>query len=190
MEEQWKDIVGYESMYQISNLGRVKSLPRIINRVLNGRQSNYKVNQNITIGSLDKNNYRTVGLYNRGISTAFKVHRLVAFHFVDGCQPGLQVNHKNGVKEDNNANNLEWVTPRENIRHAYKTQLNETKRVVMYTIENGYVGMFDSAPTASRFLGVNRSHIQEICRYTPRRKRAGGYIWRYFDQLKLPPPSN
>lgn len=106
MKEIWKPIKNYENYYEISNLGNVKNIKT----------------QKILIG--DKNNmgYRRVILYNP-IKKRFFIHRLVAYHFCNGYKPNLIVNHKDGNKLNNRANNLEWVTRSENDLHAYKNHL-------------------------------------------------------------------
>lgn len=106
MKEIWKPIKNYENYYEISNLGNVKNIKT----------------QKILIG--DKNNmgYRRVILYNP-IKKRFFIHRLVAYHFCDGYKPNLIVNHKDGNKLNNCANNLEWVTRSENDLHAYRNNL-------------------------------------------------------------------
>lgn len=104
--EEWKDITGYEGYYQISSFGNVKNIKT--NKILAG----------------DKNSlgYKRVTL-NSPIKKRWFVHILVAKHFCDGYKDGLVVNHKDGDKTNNNANNLEWVTRSENDLHAYSIGL-------------------------------------------------------------------
>jgi hypothetical protein len=110
MEEIWKDIKGYEGFYQISNLGRVKTL-------------NFKVAK-ILKNSLDSRGYYQVKLKDR---KSHLIHHLVMKNFVsEKPSPDHQVNHINGVKTDNYLENLEWVTRSQNMLHAYKLGLNYT----------------------------------------------------------------
>lgn len=118
--EIWKNIEGFEGSYQISNLGRVKSLERKIFR--NG--SFYVRKEMILKQQQNKFGYHLVLLYplNRG---KVMVHRLVATHFLPNIENKKTVNHINGNKADNNIKNLEWVTQSENIIHAYKIGLKK-----------------------------------------------------------------
>ena len=108
-KEIWKDIPNYEGMYQVSNLGRIKSLKF-------GKEKIIKLD-------LDSKGYLRVRLSNNNISERKKVHRLVMLVFMGSSD--LQVNHKNGIKSDNRLENLEYCTASENVRHAFKIGLNK-----------------------------------------------------------------
>lgn len=109
MEEIWAKIEGYPE-YEISNFGNARSLKR-------GRVYNLKIN-------IDSHGYCYIIPYvNKKTYTHCKIHRLVAKHFVDGYKEGLVVNHKDGNKQNNVYTNLEWVTPSENNRHAFRLGL-------------------------------------------------------------------
>jgi hypothetical protein len=110
--EVWKDIVGYEGLYQVSNLGNVKSLGNEFSR-----------KERVLKPSLQSKGYLTVVLQKNGIRNMVLVHRLVAEYFVSNPLNKPQVNHINGVKTDNNIENLEWVYHRENLDHAIKNNL-------------------------------------------------------------------
>lgn len=116
MNEIWKDIRGFEGWYQVSSLGRVRSLDRFISHYRGGK----RLYKGSLVKSQDKRGYNQVRLKKDGKSYYFQVHRLVAIEFIDDTKQNLQVNHIDGNKKNNNLDNLEWVTPSENIQHALK----------------------------------------------------------------------
>ena len=121
-QEVWKDILGFEGFYQASNLGRFRSLPRVIVRS-NGITENKP-------GRILKNNYYSNGyvqliLYVDKVRTNFIAHRVIAEMFVANPYNKDTVNHKNGIKNDLRAHNLEWCTRSENNYHAYKIGLSK-----------------------------------------------------------------
>ena len=110
IEEIWKDVIGYEGIYQVSNLGNIKSKSR------NGTKNNYEwlyIKQN-----LKKSGYLNVVLTKNNNSKTFRTHRLVAIAFLLNKENKPQVNHKNGIRNDNCIDNLEWVTASENKKHS------------------------------------------------------------------------
>lgn len=119
-KEIWKHVIGYEGIYMISSFGNVKSLDRkVINSVYNkgyailhGKEM-YK--------NKDKDGYLTVGFFKDKKAKTFKIHRLVALHFIPQINGKNIVNHKNGNKSDNHVENLEWCTNSENQIHSFKT---------------------------------------------------------------------
>lgn len=123
-EEIWKDIRGYEGSYQVSNLGRVRSLDRQV--ASKGGKSTYLMRGISMTPREDKVGYTTVHLRLGGQTRKTKkLHRLVADAFVDNPELKPQVNHKDGIKSNNAISNLEWVTAAENNQHAYDTGLKK-----------------------------------------------------------------
>ena len=116
MKEIWKDIVGYEGLYQVSNLGKVKSLDRVCHNPRYGKQ---KRRGNIMRPSPNNYGYLQVRLSKLGKSKTHKVHRLVALAFLTENRLKKEVNHKDGNKENNCFSNLEWVNRSENVKHAF-----------------------------------------------------------------------
>lgn len=114
--EVWKEIEGYESKYEVSDIGRVRSMPR--NKSGLGRPYPMVMKQ-----SPDKDGYMIVSLRVGGKSHRHRVHRLVAGAFIKNEDKKPLVNHKNGIKDDNRVENLEWVTASENALHAVETGL-------------------------------------------------------------------
>lgn len=170
--EVWKDVLGYEGCYQVSNLGRVKSLCRKIkfsNRVCNHAEKIL----------LQKDNGH--GYLNVAFSKSrFYVHRLVAFAFVPNPENKKTVNHKNGIKTDNRAENLEWCTQQENNSHSFhvlkkqheickgmksvnngRAKINTIEKLmrVRELLKQGY-----NSPYIASIFGVDPTTIQKINR--------------------------
>ncbi len=119
--EIWKDINGYESIYMISNYGKIKSNQRAVIECNGKSRTLYSRILRQTLNT--KNGYFYVTLYRDKIGTTFSIHRLVALHFheINALKP--HVNHKDGNKQNNHYLNLEWVTRSENQKHAVKLGL-------------------------------------------------------------------
>lgn len=115
--EEWKDIKGYEGLYQISNLGEVKSLSREVEQS-NGKK--YTIKERKLKTSRNGNGYTGITL-NKDGKHRFNVHRLVALHFIENPEGKEQVNHKDLDKTNNCKDNLEWLTKSENQIHYYES---------------------------------------------------------------------
>lgn len=116
MIEVWKDIKDYEGFYQVSNLGRVKSLSRSIH---DSRGYMVHLKEKIKKPSFDKNGYPQIGLCKNGTVITRKIHRLVAEAFISNPENKPEINHKDEDKTNNCVSNLEWVTEKENVNYGY-----------------------------------------------------------------------
>jgi hypothetical protein len=176
--EVWKDIEGFENYYQISNLGRVKSLKR--KRVLEDR---------ILKPVTNNKGYLQVTLLKPNTIVNRNIHRILMLHFVDNLENKRCINHISGNKKDNRLENLEWVTHKENTQHALKNGLlntggnNNEKKVSVYNLNNEYIKSFDSITKASQWI-VNRGasetkrvSVGAVCR--GKQKTAYGYVWKF-----------
>jgi len=125
MEEEWKPIKDYESLYEISNYGNIKSKDRIVNakhnskRIVKGRNMSFFIN---------KSGYLEATLCKNSKKKLHRVNRLVAETFIPNSENKPCVNHKDGNKLNNNVNNLEWCTYSENLIHAWKNGLCKPRR--------------------------------------------------------------
>jgi hypothetical protein len=125
--EEWRDIVGYEGLYQISNLGRVKALEREVkNSGALGQQKTITKHELIKKQSFNHQGYCQVSLMKDGKRKTCRVHRIVAEHFIVPTSAAAgEVNHIDGNKANNRVSNLEWVTPSENVQHAVSIGLKK-----------------------------------------------------------------
>lgn len=208
MEEIWKDVPGYEGLYQVSNMGRVKSLERT--REMNlPDHTTAPVNERIR--KFGKSlGYQNVTLSKDGINKHFRVHKLVAMTFIPNPRLCTQINHKNGDKHDNRVENLEWCTPKENICHARETGLIKTTpsfkghhhtKEAIRRIKDGnkwgtskrhrvidqydydgilFLRTWHGFVEIKKTLGFNGQNVQACC--NGRIKHAYGYSWRYADE--------
>lgn len=180
IEEIWKPVVGYEGIYEVSSLGRIKSCERTLIRS-NGRKTKFP--DKLMKPSINHKGYEIIDLRNKGSRQGGFVHRLVGKAFIENPHNKEQINHKNGVKTDNRVENLEWVTNQENMKHAYKNGIRNNdslaksnrKKVCQLTLEGRLIRTFNSIGDAIETTGVK--NISAVCRGV--RNEAGGFKWRY-----------
>ena len=168
--EVWKDIKGYEGKYQVSNLGRVKSLPK-----RRGRGVGYMCEEMILTQAKHHYGYNVVNLRSNGKGTTIEVHRLVANAFICNPDNKPQINHANGNKTDNRVENLEWCTNGENQLHKYEVLGCKPFGKPVVCEESGCE--YSSALVAGRCNNIDSSSIAKCCR--GKRETAGGYHWKY-----------
>jgi len=182
IEEIWKDIEGFDNLYQISNCGRVRSLDRIAH---NGQRIKGKILKT----NLNKCGYYTVNLYKNKKMKTCTIHRLVANSFIPNPDNLPCVNHKNEDKKNNYDFNLEWCTVKYNNIYGTRIQkvisntdykkagLKISVKLNQYDKSGKFIKKWDGARIAERELNIDHSHIAKCCK--GKKKTAGGYIWRY-----------
>lgn len=167
MNEIWKDIKNFEGLYQISNLGNIKSF--------------HKQRPYLLKPSLGNNGYYQITLYQKNHTRKkFLVHRLVAEHFLANPNCYLCVNHKDENKLNNSVNNLEWCTYQYN--NAYGTALlrsikTKGRKVHQYSIDGIWIASYLSIGVASKLLNVSKTSIKDCC--NGKSEFAYGYKWSY-----------
>jgi hypothetical protein len=180
--EIWKDIEGFEGLYQVSSYGRVRSFDRYdrMGRVKRGT---------ILAPCDNSRGYKYVCLCKDGSKKHEYIHRLVAMHFLINDRNCSQINHKDENKSNNNLSNLEWCTPSENINygnaiHKIKTNRNHAsigvkfrKKVSQFDRCGLLIALWPSITAAAKALGCSDSAIVIACKN--KRRTALGYVWRY-----------
>lgn len=172
-KEVWRDIPNYEG-YQISNIGRVKSLER-----------SYRRKEKILKPQIDHKGYYLIGLCKNSIQKFYLVHRLVWIAFNGPIPEGLQVNHINEVKSDNRLSNLNLMTQKENINwgtgieRMAKKHINgkKSKPILQYDLKDNFIKEYSSIMQAERETGFANQNIVKCCK--GKRKTAYGFKWRY-----------
>lgn len=201
MSEKWKDIKGYETLYQISDRGNVRSLDRKVKcrdnklKQLKGRiikQQRYS------------NGYMFVSLSKNGVVKQLLVHRLVGNAFIPNPENKPEINHKNEIKEDNTVGNLEWATRYENV--VYGTQLKrgvshrnqfgknnpmfgktgslnpQSKRIYQFDKEGNLIKEWGSMKLVRKTLGFNESGIRQAAKGIL--KQSYGFLWSFSREIE------
>ena len=178
--EIWKDVQGYEGLYQVSNMGRVKSLGRFVDRLASGHCW-----QKERILKLHKkhNGYLGVILLKDGKAKNFKVHRLVALAFIPNPENKTEVDHINAIKTDNSINNLRWASHKENMNNSLtidflfsiaKSGKNHPRARAIRNIDTKEI--FDTIEQASKRYSISHSAIIYAIKNNG---RSAGCKWEY-----------
>ena len=179
MQEIWKDVVGWEGKYKVSNFGRVES-------------QNYrriKGKRNVMAFSVNSHGYSSVNLTRNGEHHLKRVHRIVAEAFIPNPDNLPEVNHKDGDKSNNRVDNLEWTDRSRNQKHAVLNGLSNPSiakirsvPIVAIEILSGKETRFPSIAEASRVLGLNCSSIAKCIR--GERKKTKTHYFRLDGEVK------
>lgn len=163
IDKEWR-LIENSGNYEVSNYGEVRN------------KTTHRILQTSLMGG-----YLALSLYINDKKEILRIHRLVAIYFLECPDETYIVNHKDGNKTNNNVENLEWVSRSENAKHSFRLGLNKGKKIKVskYTLDDVFVGEYDSPADAEKETGIFQTHISGVCRGD--RKTAGGYIWRYSD---------
>lgn len=178
MQEIWKDIEDYEGLYQVSDVGRVRSLDRYVHHSCGGKAKLKGIIKRLTP---DKDGYLLVGLSGNGEKpTAGKVHRLVAISFIENPENKPTINHKDGDKSNNHKDNVEWATRSENTRHAIDSKLLKLEMpIIQLSLRGDFINEYKSLTNACDRTGANKSTVSMVCNNRRGRVTANGYKWIY-----------
>jgi hypothetical protein len=183
--ELWEPVKGYELLYEISNMGRVKILQKM---VAYGRIQE----EMIAKLRLDKDGYVTFTASKNNVVKTLKVHRMVAIAFIPNPDSKPEVNHRFGIKIDNRATELEWSTTKENIVHNFKVlnrkrpnwmrgvvgKLNKQSRpVIQMDMSGKNIKEWESMNMVYPVLGIHAGSISACCRGLCH--QSGGFKWKY-----------
>ena len=163
--ERWKDIEGFEGYYQVSDMGRVRSLDRVVTTTRHGKPLSMTTKGRILRAPVTRDGYVSIQLFKHSKYYTFRVHRLVAKAFIDNEDNLPEINHIDGNKQNNRVENLEWCTRGHNIRHAFRTGLikKENMRSNAKKVRRSDGVVFDSLTKAAEESGTHISDVSMCC---------------------------
>ncbi len=188
MREEWKDVKGFEGLYQISNFGRLKSFRKY--------KDGYILSQTNRNGW-----YFTVNLFDSfGDRKTKRIHVLVAEAFIGDIPAGWHVHHKDGNKQNNNVGNLEIIHPKQHRNETLKqnpkiesgmvnyNKFIRPKHIRQYDLDGHFIAEYANGTIASILTGICQRNILQVCNREEymkgkTRKQAGGYVWKYAEEV-------
>lgn len=176
MEEVWKDVVGFEGMYEVSSLGNVRSKERDVLYPYGGY---HRRKSKVISKTVAHKNYYKVTLHKDGTPTTCLVHQLVAKAFIENPQGYVVINHKDECGFNNRVDNLEWCTQKHNINYGTRTKrMKETKGTTTYQYDADWncVATYPSTAEAARQNNFGQGNISIACRNGHLYK---GFYWSY-----------
>lgn len=166
MIEEWREVPGYEGLYEVSDLGRIRRNGKILKP--------FK----------DRYGYFQVSLCKNGIMRTFTIHRLVAYAFINNPNNYPEINHKDEDKTNNAVYNLEWCTHdynmnygTRNARAAERISEKLSKPILQFDRDGNFIREWPSAKKVNEETGIDNSHISKCC--LGGRNTAGGFVWRF-----------
>lgn len=180
MLEKWAQIEGYEGFYEVSDMGNVRSMERVVDRVCRGKlqklhRKSIPVRQN-----RNHKGYPEVTISRGAVRQCFRVHRLVAAAFCEGDKSG-QVNHINSIRHDNRATNLEWCTGKENVAHAIAKDPNDWGRKAVVAYEGDMILHYFESGRAAERAGFSASGVASAVK--GRLQTHAGMRWAYASEF-------
>ena len=183
IKEKWKTIKGYDSLYAVSTLGNIRSMEKTS---INGNLLKPKMMK----PARQSNGYISLVLHNNGFRKTHTVHRLVAVAFLKNPNNLKTVNHKNGKRDDNSVDNLEWMSQSDNCKHGFEKNghvgswtdkfgkdHHRSKVVIQMDLDSNEVARFYGTMEVERETGINNRGVADACR--GKNKTAGGFKWKY-----------
>ena len=196
INEEWRDVKGFEGMYEVSNKGNIRSVDRFVN---NKSHTKTLIKGTNIKPQINHKGYMAVILHKEGRPYSRVIHRLVAEAFIDNPNKLPQVNHIDTIKTNNAVENLEWITNYDNMQHAIangcydnafterrllavkenlkKAVESRKRQVSQYDRSGKFIRTYSSTREAGMLTGTCDSKITSVCR--GKRKTTGGYIWKY-----------
>lgn len=186
--QKWRFINGFGNYFKISNIGNVKKIEKFVLF----RNKYLIVPEHYLAKTRDKNGYLKVKIFYENKRKNIFIHRLVAIAFLNNPENKPQVNHKDGVKNNNKLKNLEWSTNKENVAHAFNilnrngshtgllgAKNKSSKAVIQFSKDKQFIKNWESMADVFRELNISTGAISACCKERKGFNTAGGFIWRY-----------
>ena len=186
MQEIWKDVVGYEGLYQVSNLGRVKSLSKFHCTSKNYSSLGYWSKEKILKPIIGVQGYLYVNLYKNNKSKSIKVHKLVAEAFILNPNNYNCINHKDENKTNNRVENLEFCSFYYNLMYGTRVQRiakKNNKPILQFDLNGNFIKEYESITQASKELNIKIDYISSCC--LGRRRKTKGYVFKFKNDKEI-----